>query len=92
MATKAEESLTDKAASAAHEAINQVAATAAEAEERIRKAVAEAEQRVRASTRDARDQSEELAETIGQYAQQHPLATVGIAFAAGFLLASLFKR
>jgi len=84
--------VTDKVATMAHDAINRVAANAAEAEARIKKAAADAEEQLLRSTRKAQQRSNELAHTVGEYTQQHPLASIGIAFAAGFLLSSLFRR
>lgn len=93
MAAKSEpDNMTDKFADVAHEAIDKVAANAAEAEERIRKAALEAEERVRKSARQVQQRSNEVADTVGEFAREHPLASVGIAFAAGYLLAALFRR
>lgn len=93
MAAKTEtDHVTDKVAGVAHEAIDRVAANAAEAEERIRKAALEAEDQVRQSARRAQDRSNEMMSTIGQFTQEHPIASIGIAFAAGYLLSSLFRR
>lgn len=90
MATK--ETAADKLADTAHDAVDSISASAQEAEERIRQVVAEAEKRLKAASSDAREQGEDLLENVSDYAREHPVATAGIAFAAGFLLSSLFSR
>lgn len=93
MAAKTEtDTISDNLAGVAHEAIDKVAANAAEAEERIRKAALEAEERVRKSAREVRQRSNDTADTLARFAREHPLASVGVAFAAGYLLAMLFRR
>lgn len=70
-----------RAAQAAHEAIDQISARSGEAEERLR----EAGQR-------AAERTQEIANDVSEYVTKNPLAAVGIAAAAGFLLGSLLRR
>ncbi len=94
MATKdaAKDTVSEKAADQVHEAVDRLAASAKDAEERIRKLVAEAEGRLQSKSDNAQKRVEDLADSVGEYSREHPLATVGVAFAAGFLLSALLRR
>lgn len=70
-----------RAAQAAHEAIDSISQRSAEAEERLRAA------KDRASAR-----GQELSDEVAAYVTKNPLAAVGIAAAAGFVLGALFRR
>jgi ElaB/YqjD/DUF883 family membrane-anchored ribosome-binding protein len=70
-----------RAAQAAHEAIDQISARSAEAEERLREASARATER-----------TQELAGDVTEYVNKNPLAALGIAAAAGFIIGSLMRR
>jgi ElaB/YqjD/DUF883 family membrane-anchored ribosome-binding protein len=70
-----------RAAQAAHEAIDQISNRGAEAEERLRQASQRASER-----------TQELAEDVTDYVTKNPLASVGIAAAAGFILGALLRR
>lgn len=74
-------SATDKAAHALHNAVDKMAEKGAWAEAQIRK-----------SGQQASESSHEIADEMKQYVQSHPLASLGMAVAAGFILASLLKR
>lgn len=85
-------SVSDQVAEAAHEAVERLARSAAEAEERIRKAAEEAETKLRKSSEQAQQESKELGQTITDYVNEHPIKSVGIAFAAGALFSALLRR
>lgn len=79
--TEGNDKISSRATQAAHEAIDQIGARSAEAEERLRQAGQRASQR-----------TQELAEDVSEYVTKNPLAAVGIAAAAGFILGSLLRR
>jgi len=70
-----------RAAQAAHEAIDQISARSSEAEERLR----DASQR-------AAERTQDIVNDVSEYVTKNPLAAVGIAAAAGFVLGSLLRR
>lgn len=72
---------TEKAADALHGAVDKMAEKSAWAEEQLRK-----------SSQQATQTSHELADDVKKYVHTHPLASLGMAVAAGFILASLMKR
>lgn len=73
--------ISSRAAKAAHEAIDQISARSAEAEERLREASGRASER-----------TQEIAADVAEYVNKNPLAALGIAAAAGFVLGSLMRR
>lgn len=96
--TKAEESVakeaefTEMLANRAHEAINQLTTSTAEAENRIRQAASEAEALVQKRARQAERRAEDALSRAGEYAEQNPLAAMGLAVAAGFIIGALVSR
>jgi ElaB/YqjD/DUF883 family membrane-anchored ribosome-binding protein len=83
---------TDAAAKMAHDAIDRVAKRAETAEENIRKSATTAEQRVRRSLVAAKQKGIGAKSAVGQFVHDHPLASIGIAFGVGILLAALRTR
>jgi ElaB/YqjD/DUF883 family membrane-anchored ribosome-binding protein len=83
---------TDAAARMAHDAIDRDAKRAEAAEENIRKSADAAEQRVRRSLVAAKEKSIGAKTAVGQFVHEHPLASLGIAFGVGIMLAALRKR
>jgi len=73
--------VSSRAAQAAHQAIDQLSARGAEAELRLRDAG------TRVSAR-----SQELTKELTDYVTEKPLAALGIAAAAGFVLGVLLRR
>ncbi|MFN3714110.1 MAG: hypothetical protein ACK4SX_10650 [Alcanivoracaceae bacterium] len=72
---------TGRVAHSLHDAVDAAAAKASGAEEHLR------EQAGKARTR-----AGEVAGTVASYARDNPLAAMGIAFAAGVVVASLARR
>jgi ElaB/YqjD/DUF883 family membrane-anchored ribosome-binding protein len=70
-----------RAAQAAHEAIDNISQRSAEAEQRLRAASGKASAR-----------SQEIADDVVAYVNKNPLASIGMAAAAGFVLGALFRR
>lgn len=52
----------------------------------------EAAERAREAARYARTRAGEVVESVASYTREHPLAALGMAFAAGVLVASLTRR
>lgn len=72
---------TDRVAGIAHQTVDRVAERAAQAEERLRQGTEHAE----TVGKDAMD-------GVSHYMREHPLTSLGIAAAAGFILSSLLRR
>lgn len=83
---------TDRFSERAHESVDQVAKTAGKAEERIRHEAADAETRIRDAGQKAKDRSNEIVKVVGDFIQDKPLTSLGIAFAAGTLLSAILRR
>ncbi|HEY3698672.1 MAG TPA: DUF883 C-terminal domain-containing protein [Spongiibacteraceae bacterium] len=77
---------TEAAARVAHDFVDRVAKIAGQSEEHLRKVSADAEASVKQSLDTARNKSEVVKTTVGDFVQQHPLAAIGIAFGVGVLL------
>lgn len=74
-------STTERVAGAAHETVDHLAEHAAQAEERVRR-----------GTERAETYGKDAADSVTRYVQEHPLASLGIAAAAGFVLSALLRR
>ena len=87
LASHTDAPFTDKATSAAHQAVDALSSRAATAEQGIRHGAA--------SSAETLSEKEKLTEYSGktrQLASENPLATAGIAFAAGMLVTALLRR
>lgn len=71
-----------------HEAVDAAAAKVASAEQQLREQAEKAKQ----NAEYAKARAGEVVESVARYTRDNPLAAVGIAFAAGALLASLMRR
>ncbi len=91
-ATASRPGATQKAASAAHEAVDRAAESAGKAEERLREAAAAGEQRLRETGEEARVMAERAMDHVREYTKENPLAAAGIAFAAGVIFSRLLSR
>ena len=81
-----------KVADVAHEAVDRFAKSAAEAEERIRSAAADAELSIKGVTKEAKQRSRDLNQSLTDYVNEHPIKSIGMAFAAGVILSALMRR
>ncbi len=81
METTVEPTTTERAAKAAHDAIDRMAARGGIAELRAR----------RASMKVA-EQSREVRHNMNDYVNQHPVASLAMAAAAGFIVRALLRR
>ena len=83
---------TSKAAAAAHSAVDIAAANLEKAEQALREARAAAGDNAGEAARQAQRYSEEALSSITRYVHEKPLQSVGIALAAGYLLALITRR
>lgn len=83
---------TDRLSERAHESVDRIAETAGRGEEKLRHGAADAEARVRDAGQKAKDRSDETLQTISGFVRDNPLTSLGIAFAAGSILAALTRR
>lgn len=89
---KSNSNYSERATSAAHDAIDRVGAQASKAEEQLR-AKAEDVRRRSGEMRDrARFMGEDAKVTTRNYVRERPLATMAMAFGAGVLLSILTRR
>ena len=84
--------LTEKATSAAHDAVDALSTKAATAESSVRKGASSSAEALSEKQLIAREKLSECKAKTRAFASENPLATAGIAFAAGMLITSLFRR
>jgi len=84
--------LTDKATSAAHDAVDALSSKAAAAESGVRKGASSSAETLNEKQLAAREKLAECSSKTRQLASENPLATAGLAFAAGMLVTALFRR
>lgn len=75
-----------------HEAVDRASETAAQAEQRARQVADEARHKVRQGAQQARQKSEEMSASLQRYIRDNPMMALGVAFAAGTVIASLGRR
>jgi ElaB/YqjD/DUF883 family membrane-anchored ribosome-binding protein len=83
---------TDRFAAKAHEAVDSVAERAQRAEREVREAAARTAEQARQLREQAGETAEHSIRRTASYIESNPLAFAGIAFAAGVLLSTLFRR
>jgi ElaB/YqjD/DUF883 family membrane-anchored ribosome-binding protein len=83
---------TDRIAVMAHETIDRVAETANHAENGMRDATATTSDAAKSAGREASALASEGLQRLRSYAEENPLTSAGIAFAAGVLLSALVRR
>lgn len=84
--------ITEKAIEAAHHAVDAVAEKAAVAEDTLRKTAASSQETLTHKQEEIKQQLQLSYSKTREFAAQNPLATAGIAFAAGVLLTALLRR
>jgi ElaB/YqjD/DUF883 family membrane-anchored ribosome-binding protein len=85
-------STSDRLASKAHETVDKVAETAKHAEQQARSAAAKTAEKAREAQDQIRAAADEGFDKVRTYVERNPLASAGIAFAAGIVLSSLLRR
>jgi ElaB/YqjD/DUF883 family membrane-anchored ribosome-binding protein len=84
--------MTEKAAEVTHQAVDTVAEKAAAAEDKLRKTAASSQETLAQKQQDLKKQLQQSYNKGCEMAAQHPLATAGLAFAAGVVLTALLRR
>ncbi|WP_404343014.1 DUF883 domain-containing protein [Pseudoalteromonas mariniglutinosa] len=91
-AAHVEAPLTEKATSVAHDAVDALSSRAASAETSVRHGASHSAETLSAQQKIAREKITEYSGKTRQLASEHPLATAGLAFAAGMLVTALIRR
>ena len=89
---ESEAPLTEKATSVAHDAVDALSSKASVAESSVRKGASSSAEALSEKQLIAREKLTECSAKTRAFASENPLATAGIAFAAGMLVTSLFRR
>mgnify|MGYP003627121930 CR=1 FL=1 len=88
--TKSTHPLSDKVQNTLHESIDTFAEKAASTEDRLRNAAQSGSENLTAKQQEV--QAKWAQSSVKRYATENPIATAGIAFAAGVLLTSILNR
>lgn len=88
--TKSTHPVSDKVQDALHESIDSLTEKTAATEGKLRDAAQTGAESLAAKQKEAQDKWQQSA--VKKYATENPVATAGIAFAAGVLLTSLLRR
>jgi ElaB/YqjD/DUF883 family membrane-anchored ribosome-binding protein len=75
-----------------HEAIDRITVHASKAERRLQSASADMDDLLEQSRAEAGAGAGRLTGRVSDYVQEHPVASLGIAFGAGLLVAALLRR
>lgn len=81
--------VTDKVQDTLHQSVDKLAGSAGRAEENLRNTASESAENMAARKRQAEQKWQ--ASAVRRYAVENPVATAGIAFAAGMVLTSLLR-
>lgn len=97
MATRSEEhngenTMTNRAASKAHEAVDRVADMADDAEQQVRSAASRKMKQAKDLQDDVLDAVNDKLGTVDSYVKENPFTAVGIAFAVGAIVSALIRR
>lgn len=85
-------STTQKAASMAHDVIDQAAVKAEPLEQKVREQAHVAQDKLSATSAEASEQIHQQVEKVETFIKQRPVAATGIAFAAGMLAAIILRK
>ncbi|MGK2231812.1 MAG: ElaB/YqjD/DUF883 family membrane-anchored ribosome-binding protein [Colwellia sp.] len=88
--TKSTHPIADKVQGTLHESVDTLAQKAASTEDRLRNAAQSSGESLAAKQAEVKEKWEQS--SVKKYATENPVATAGIAFAAGVLLTSLLLR
>lgn len=83
---------TDRASQAAHHAVDSMAERASAAEDTLRKTAASSRETIAHKQEELKQQLQSNYSKTRALAAENPLATAGIAFAAGMLITALLRR
>jgi ElaB/YqjD/DUF883 family membrane-anchored ribosome-binding protein len=82
----------DSVAEAAHKGVDNAAEMKEQSQERIEEVAHQISEQAHKIAATAKSQSEQVTSAVGAYAKEHPIKTIGIAFLAGALVASLLSK
>jgi ElaB/YqjD/DUF883 family membrane-anchored ribosome-binding protein len=82
----------ERLASKAHDTVDRVAEAATYAEREVRNAAARTAEQAKQLRDQAVERADENMQRVRSYVEQNPMMAAGIAFAAGVILSSLFRR
>lgn len=82
----------ERLASKAHETVDRMAEAANYAEREVRSAATRTAEQAKQLRDQAVESADENMQRVRSYVEQNPMMAAGIAFAAGVLLSSLFRR
>lgn len=88
--SKSTHPLSDKVQNTLHESVDTLAEKAASTEDRLRHAAQSSSENLAAKQQEVQEKWEQS--SVKKYATENPIATAGIAFAAGVLLTSILRR
>jgi ElaB/YqjD/DUF883 family membrane-anchored ribosome-binding protein len=88
--SKSTHPVSDKVQDTLHESVDNIAEKAASTEDKLREAAQSGSENLAAKQKEMQDKWQQSA--VKKYATENPVATAGIAFAAGVLLTSLLRR
>jgi ElaB/YqjD/DUF883 family membrane-anchored ribosome-binding protein len=84
--------VTERASEAAHQAVDAMAGRASTAEDTLRKTAASSRESLAHKQDEIKQQLQSSYSKTRELAAQNPLATAGLAFAAGMLVTALLRR
>ncbi|PKM22814.1 MAG: hypothetical protein CVV10_02395 [Gammaproteobacteria bacterium HGW-Gammaproteobacteria-14] len=90
--SKSSSPVTTQVAEKLHKTVDAAASSAGAAEDQLRDQAAQAAVKAREATEYARQRSADMVETVTSYTRENPLMALGLAFAAGVVLASITGR
>lgn len=82
----------DKAADTAHKGVDGAASAAEHGQEQVDQVAKQISEQAHRMADTAREQSERVSSAVGAYAKENPIKTVGFAFLAGAVAASLLCK
>ena len=82
----------ERLASKAHDTVDRVAEAANYAEREVRTAATRTAEQARQLRDHAVEKADENVQRVRSYVEQNPMISAGIAFAAGVILSTLFRR
>lgn len=88
--SRSETPIADKVTQTLHKSVDNLAEHASVAEDKIRKTATTSAQSMGEKQQQAKQYWDGSA--VGKYTKEHPVATAGIAFAAGMLLSTFLRR
>ncbi|MCF2947847.1 DUF883 domain-containing protein [Paraglaciecola aquimarina] len=89
-ASNGDSPVSEKVTETLHHSVDQLGEQVARTEEKLRETASSSAESIKKNQLKAKKMWDDSA--VGKYTKEHPVASAGIAFAAGMLLTSLIKR